>query len=220
MPPSSASLYICTVKKKKHEKPKWTLCSRNKILGVGISKLEPTCKTQKRKWLKSIPPILKPNFDLLWFDIGENWAFPDKLLAAHRTGFWAFIIKPLKGFHLLWCVPNVLPIIQAAHLASSVLAGGGNSHHPHLKFPQKQNNKHLFRHEIGGQNIWVEKEQRIKITRKRRRRLIINRSRVAMNERQETSPLFHPPSHIRNISAKMVEEEEEEADRNVGDLSL
>ena len=46
-----------------------------------------------------LPLILEPDLDLLKFDIGEDGALPNQLLAVHRTGFWALMVEPLKGLH-------------------------------------------------------------------------------------------------------------------------
>lgn len=59
----------------------------------------------------SIPSVLEPDLDLFGFDIRENWALADKLLAANRTWLWALVIEPLEGFNLLRCVPNILAVV-------------------------------------------------------------------------------------------------------------
>ena len=62
----------------------------------------------------AIPSILKPDFNLFRLNVGENRAFPNKLLAANGARFRALMIEPLKGFDLLRCVPDVLSVVQAS----------------------------------------------------------------------------------------------------------
>lgn len=55
------------------------------------------------------PAVLEPHFDLFGLNVGKNWAFPDQLLAAQRTRFWALRIYPLQRLHLLSRVPDIFP---------------------------------------------------------------------------------------------------------------
>lgn len=59
-----------------------------------------------------IPPILKPNFNLLRLDVGEGGAFPDELLPPQWARFWAFTVDSLEGFDLLRCVPDIFSLIS------------------------------------------------------------------------------------------------------------
>lgn len=68
-----------------------------------------------------VPSILEPNFDLLRFNVREDRTFSDKLLTAHWTWFRTIMIKPLKGFNLLRCIPDILSVIQ--HHRLTILAG-------------------------------------------------------------------------------------------------
>lgn len=68
-----------------------------------------------------LPAVLKPNFDLFGFNVGEDGAFPDELLPPQRTGLWAFSIDPLQSLHLLRCVPHILAAIHLVVVAGWVL---------------------------------------------------------------------------------------------------
>lgn len=89
---------------------------------------------QEKNWRKhrrvccDVPSVLEPNLDLLRLNIGENGTLSDELLAAQGTGFGAFMVKPLKCFHLFWCVPHILPVIHC-HLAP-FFASWTHRHHP------------------------------------------------------------------------------------------
>ena len=74
---------------------------------------------------EAIPSVLKPNFDLFGLDVGENRAFPDKLLPANGTGFGALVIEPLKGFNLLRRVTDIFPVV---HHSLTILAGHCHHH--------------------------------------------------------------------------------------------
>lgn len=100
-----------------------------RIIKLKQQKLNLTLKGSKKKGLikLKIPSILKPDFDLLRLDIGENGALSDQLLATNGTGFRTFVIEPLKGFNLLRCVSNVFTVVDTMFV--TILAG-----HSHFKF--------------------------------------------------------------------------------------
>lgn len=75
--------------------------------------------------MKKIPPILKPNFNLLGLNVGEDRALSDQLLPAKRARLRALMIQPLKGFDLLRSVSNVL---SGVHSSLRFFARS-NSHH-------------------------------------------------------------------------------------------
>lgn len=62
--------------------------------------------------LERIPSILEPNFDLPRLNVRENGTLTYELLTANRTGFRAFMIKPLESFNLLRCITDILSVIH------------------------------------------------------------------------------------------------------------
>lgn len=87
---------------------------------------------------EEIPAILKPNFDLLGFYVGKNWALPNKLLASKRTWLGALSIDSLKSLHLLCSVSNVLPrtIKMPGYTPTTALSMMSYSHGHFVQNPQ------------------------------------------------------------------------------------
>ena len=58
-------------------------------------------------FMLSLPAILKPDFDLLGFDIGQNGTLADQLLPPQRARLRTLGINPFEGFDLFARVPNI-----------------------------------------------------------------------------------------------------------------
>ena len=57
-----------------------------------------------------IPPVLKPDLDLLRLDVGQNGTFTDQLLTPERAWLRTLGVDTLQGLYLLRRVPNVLTV--------------------------------------------------------------------------------------------------------------
>ena len=64
-------------------------------------------KHQMTIFMLSLPAILKPDFDLLGFDIGQNGTLADQLLPPQRARLRTLGINPFEGFDLLGGVPDI-----------------------------------------------------------------------------------------------------------------
>lgn len=93
-----------------------------------------------------IPSILKPNFDLFGFNVRENGALPNELLATNGAGFGAVVIEPLQGFDLLRRVADILAIVEVRWLLT-ILAG-----HCHLQIKNHHNSSQIPTKEVEPKN--------------------------------------------------------------------
>ena len=55
----------------------------------------------------SLPAILKPDFDLLGLDVGQNGTLADQLLPPQRARLRTLSINPFEGLDLLGRVPDI-----------------------------------------------------------------------------------------------------------------
>lgn len=69
-----------------------------------------------------VPAVLKPDFDLLRFNVRENGALPNKLLPPQRARLGAFSIDPLESIDLLRGVPHILARIHLLLLLAAAAA--------------------------------------------------------------------------------------------------
>lgn len=81
-----------------------------------------------------IPPVLKPNFDLLRLNVSKDRTLPDQLLSSQRTRFRALGVDSLKRLHLLRRVPHILAgrikvLVDTTTAALPVLL---SNHHRHF----------------------------------------------------------------------------------------
>lgn len=81
-----------------------------------------------------LPSVLKPDFDLLGFNIGQKGAFSDQLLTAERRGFRTFWVNALQCLHLLRRVPYILPaaIQMPIYIVTTLMAIRHRHSHRHL----------------------------------------------------------------------------------------
>ena len=71
-------------------------------------------RSQRETEKENIPAILEPDLDLLGFDVGENRAFANELLAAHGARFRALSVHSLERIHLLCSIADVLSAVHRA----------------------------------------------------------------------------------------------------------
>jgi hypothetical protein len=81
----------------------------NIIYGLGVWVVGENAQEGFGVFIFGLPPVLEPDFDLLWLNVGQHRRLTDELLSSDGAGLGTLMIHPLQCLHLLVCVPHILP---------------------------------------------------------------------------------------------------------------
>jgi hypothetical protein len=79
------------------------------IYGLGVWVVGENVQEGFGVFIFGLPPVLEPDFDLLWLNVGQHRRLTDELLSSDGAGLGTLMIHPLQCLHLLVCVPHILP---------------------------------------------------------------------------------------------------------------
>jgi len=91
----------------------------NIIYGLGVWVVGENVQEGFGVFIFGLPPVLEPDFDLLWLNVGQHRRLTDELLSSDGAGLGTLMIHPLQCLHLLVCVPHILP--RGIHPTTSLL---------------------------------------------------------------------------------------------------
>jgi hypothetical protein len=81
----------------------------NIIYGLGVWVVGENVQEGFGVFIFGLPPVLEPDFDLLWLNVGQHRRLTDELLSSDGAGLGTLMIHPLQCLHLLVRVPHILP---------------------------------------------------------------------------------------------------------------
>jgi len=137
------SLLLPTPANQKNHKSNHTT---KKAKTIHTAQIQNKTKQKKGESESLLPPILKPNLDLLRLNVGQNRALPNQLLPSQWTRLRAFHINLFQSFNLFSSVPHIFArrIKVSLNAVISLLLCNSHSHLlPNLKL--KTLNNHTLR---------------------------------------------------------------------------
>jgi hypothetical protein len=115
-PPSTAcSLQQVSYSQSEAQKPLFSAspytCSKRKRRKSNQTSKKPKPFFTQQIQNFEIPSILKPNLNLLGFNVGQNRILLNQLLPTHGTWLGAFHVNLFQSFNLFSSVPHIFPRI-------------------------------------------------------------------------------------------------------------